>query len=187
VFSNPRRWLVAVSVVTAAVGLSACGGGGEQQTPAAASTAAPTTAPTTTAPVTGAPSTSSAEVVSTGTPVDTQPPTSVATDPPVTPDPGPDVAVQLTYSGWDAATQAVEVDGYVADVAESGGTCTLTLTQGGTSVTASVPANREPSVTSCSGARIGRAQLAPGTWTAVLSYDSATSRGASSPAQVAVP
>jgi len=185
VFSNPRRWLVAVSVATAAVGLSACGDGGEQQTPAAAST---TVAPTTTtAPVTGAPSPSSDEVVSTGTPIDTEAPTSVATDPPMTPDPGSDVAVQITYSGWDAATQAVEVDGYVADVAESGGTCTLTLTQGGTSVTASVPANREPSVTSCSGARIGRAQLSPGTWTAVLSYDSATSRGASSPAQVAVP
>ena len=184
-FSNPRRWLVAVSVATSAVGLSACGGGGEQQTPAAASTtAAPTT---TTAPVTGAPSPSSDEVVSTGTPVDTEPPTSVATDPPMTPDPGSDVAVQITYSGWDAGTQSVEVDGYVADVAESGGTCTLTLTQGGTSVTASVQANREPSVTSCSGARIDRAQLSPGTWAAVLSYDSATSRGASSPAQVAVP
>jgi hypothetical protein len=184
VFSNSRRWLVAVSVATAAVGLSACADGGGQQTPAASAT---TAAPTTTAPVTGAPSTSSAEVVSTGTPVDTEPPSSVATDPPMTPDPGSDVAVQITYSGWDAGTQSVEVDGYVADVAESGGTCTLTLTQGGTSVTASVPANREPSVTSCSGARIGRAQLSPGTWAAVLSYDSATSHGRSDRAQVAVP
>ncbi|WP_138760662.1 hypothetical protein [Modestobacter altitudinis] len=156
-----------------------------EQTPAAASgTAAPAT---TTAPVTGAPGTSSAEVVSTGAPVATKPPTSVATDPPLTPDPGSDVAVQITYSGWDAATQAVEVDGYVADVAESGGTCTLTLTQGGTSVTASVPANREPSATSCSSARIGRAQLSPGTWAAVLGYDSATSHGQSERAQVVVP
>lgn len=184
-FSNSRRRLVAVAVATAAVGLSACADRGVEQTPAAASgTAAPTT---TTAVVTGAPSASSSDVASTGTPVDTEPPTSVAVDPPVTPDPGADVAVQISYSGWNAATMTVEVDGYVADVAESGGTCTLTLTQGATSVTATVPADREPSVTSCSGARIPRTQLSPGTWTAVLSYDSAGSHGDSSPARVAVP
>ena len=183
-FSNPRRWLVAVSVATAAVGLSACGGGGEQQTPAAAST---TVAPTTTtAPVTGAPSPSSDEVVSTGTPVDTEPPTSVAVDPTVSREAG-QVSVTLTRARWDAGTSSVRAAGFVGGVIESDGTCTLTLSRGSEARTAEAAGAADATTTTCAGLAVPGDQLSAGTWTAVLSYDSADSSGSSQPLTVTVP
>jgi hypothetical protein len=184
VLPNSRRWLVAVAVATAAVGLTACGDGGQQQTPAAAST---TTAPmTTTAPVTGAPGTSSADVVPTGTPVDTEPPTSVAVDPTVSREAG-QVSVTLTRARWDAGTSSVRAAGFVGGVVESDGSCTLTLSRGSDERTAEAPGAADATTTTCAGLAVPGDQLSAGTWTAVLSYRSADSSGSSQPLTVTVP
>jgi hypothetical protein len=117
--------------------------------------------------------------------------TDVATDPPArstgSDSAGGDVSVLLTYSGWNASAAQVEVDGYVPGVAEDGGTCTLTLTKGGASVTASVPGTENVADTDCGGAAVPGSKLSQGSWTAVLNYDSATTHGASSPVEVQVP
>jgi hypothetical protein len=128
----------------------------------------------------------------------TQEPTDVATESPGTaarddesPDDGsPDagvIPIVLTYSGFTTASMAVEVDGYVPGIVEDGGTCTLTLTHGSESLTASVPGTANVKHTACGGAAVPRERLSPGTWTAVLSYESAGSRGSSEPARVVVP
>jgi hypothetical protein len=116
-------------------------------------------------------------------------PTDVATDAPVTVEPNDDgsLPVSLTFADWNATTAAVEVDGYLAGIVEDGGTCTLTLTQGGATATAEVPGTADATTTSCGGASVPGAQLAPGTWTAVLTYRSGTSTGTSAPAEVTVP
>jgi hypothetical protein len=126
-----------------------------------------------------------------GAPIDptTPDPTDVAVDPPVTVTPNADggLPVALTFADWNATTAAVEVDGYLAGLVEDGGTCTLTLTQGGTTVTAEVPGTADAATTSCGGATVPGTDLAPGTWTAVLSYRSDTTTGSSAPAEVTVP
>jgi hypothetical protein len=116
-------------------------------------------------------------------------PAEVATDPPPSPGPptGDTVSVALTYAGWNATTAQVEVDGYVPGVLEHGGTCTLTLTSGPTTVTASVPGTPNVSDTDCGGAAVSRDRLSPGTWTAVLGYRSGTSIGSSAATEVTVP
>jgi len=98
-----------------------------------------------------------------------------------------DVSVLLTYSGWNASAAQVEVDGYVPGVAEDGGTCLLTLTRAGTTVTASVPGTENVADTDCGGAAVPGSKLSQGSWTAVLSYDSASTHGTSSPVEVQVP
>jgi hypothetical protein len=126
-----------------------------------------------------------------GAPIDpTKPdPTDVATDAPVTVTPNADggLPVVLTFADWNGTTEAVEVDGYLAGIVEDGGSCTLTLTQGGTTVTAEVPGTADAATTSCGGAAVPGRQLAPGTWTAVLGYRSGTTTGSSAPAEVTVP
>ena len=127
-----------------------------------------------------------------GAPADPSAPdlTDVATDSPprsADDDSGGDVSVLLTYSGWNAAAAQVEVDGYVPGVAEDGGTCLLTLTRGGTTVTASVPGAENIGDTDCGGAAVPGSKLSQGRWTAVLSYESASTHGSSSPVEVQVP
>ncbi|MCA0146215.1 hypothetical protein [Blastococcus sp. LR1] len=124
-----------------------------------------------------------------GAPIDpTRPdPTDVATDPRVTPAPADDATVFLTYSGWNPAVGAVEVDGHLTVVGTGDATCTLTLTRAGTSVTATVPATPDVNTTWCGGASVPGSQLSPGPWSAVLSYRSGTSTASSEPVEVVVP
>jgi hypothetical protein len=116
-------------------------------------------------------------------------PTNVAVDPPVTVTPDGDggLPVVLTFADFNATTAQVEVDGYLPGIVEDGGTCTLTLTNGPASVTATVPGSADATTTSCGGAAVPRAELSPGTWTALLAYESTTSHGTSEPAEVTVP
>ena len=124
-----------------------------------------------------------------GAPVDPSAPnpTGVATDVPATNSARPDASIFITYSGWDAGNRVVEVDGYVQQVVEDGGTCTLTLTKGGASATASRPATADVSSTSCGALTVPADQLSSGTWSAVVSYASSTSQGSSAPLDVQVP
>lgn len=118
----------------------------------------------------------------------TEPPAGVpaATDAePVTA--GGTVDVVVSWSGWVDDQTGVEVDGFVVGVVESGGTCTLTLTRGETSLSATSAAEPDASTTLCAPLYLAGADVAAGSWDAVLSYTSASSTGVSAPAVVAVP
>jgi hypothetical protein len=133
-------------------------------------------------------------------------PTDVATDPPVSsaapvppaetsaasaaPDSpaGPAAAtVVLTYAGWVDSPAGVQVGAYVAGVAESGRTCTLTLTSGSNSATAEVTGEPDVESTSCPNLTVPGSELASGTWTAVVGYSSPSVTGTSSSETVVVP
>jgi hypothetical protein len=106
---------------------------------------------------------------------------------PVAPAPGlATVDVVTTYAGWNDASGAVEVGAYATSV-EDGATCTLTLTQGATTVTAEGAATPDVSTTACGDLAVARDRLAGGTWQAVVRYTSSTSAGVSAPVTVEVP
>jgi hypothetical protein len=111
-------------------------------------------------------------------------PSSVATDAPVTTGKGVDVV--LTYAAFDQASAAVQANGFVAGVIEDGGTCTLTLTKGGTKVTATSTAAADATTTSC-GLLQTPDRPAPGKWDAVLTYSSNGVHGKSGVMEVTVP
>ncbi|MBN1093852.1 hypothetical protein JKP75_15610 [Blastococcus sp. TML/M2B] len=130
-----------------------------------------------------------------GTPLDPSAPdpTEVATDPAPSTVPAPtggaraDATVQITYYGWNPDSSVVEVGGFVPFLVEEGGTCTLTLTQGGASATASREATPNVTSTACGELVVPGDQLAPGTWDAVLAYESERSAGSTEPVEVQVP
>jgi hypothetical protein len=97
------------------------------------------------------------------------------------------VVVNPTYSGWDPQAAAVVAGGFIADVVENGGTCTLTLTRDGVVASGSAEATADASTTSCGEVRAGGAEVGSGTWEAVLSYSSARSTGESDVFTVVVP
>ncbi|WP_159797901.1 hypothetical protein [Puerhibacterium puerhi] len=94
--------------------------------------------------------------------------------------------VELSYLAWNAGPSDVEASGYAA-VYEEGGTCTLVLTKGGTTVSAAVDGTSDVTTTSCGGLAIPHDQLSSGTWQAVLRYESPTTTGTSKPREVVVP
>lgn len=96
-----------------------------------------------------------------------------------------DVGVLISNAGWDATT-GVTVRGY-ADTVDATATCTLELSIAGTTRTVTSEALESPSTMSCGELVVGPADLSPGTWTAVLSYESATAWGTSDPVVVIVP
>jgi hypothetical protein len=130
-----------------------------------------------------------------GTPLDpTAPdPTDVATDPAPSAAPTPtdgargEATVQITYYGWNPAGSVVEVGGFVPFLVEEGGTCTLTLTQGAASATATREATPNVTSTACGELVVPGDQLAPGTWSAVLAYESDRSTGSTEAVEVQVP
>jgi hypothetical protein len=97
------------------------------------------------------------------------------------------VTVVPTYYGWDAASTAVLMGGYVNGVQESGGVCTLTLTRGGTSVHGSSTARPNASTTACAEISVPGSKLSAGRWRGVLSYRSPRAAGSSAPVSVVVP
>jgi hypothetical protein len=115
-----------------------------------------------------------------------------APDEPVATDPEPatgggDVDVVATWSGWVDDPAGVEVSGFVSGVVESGGTCRLTLTHAGSTVTAEQPGEPDASTTVCPTLQVPAAQLTTGSWQAVLTYSSPTSSGTSAASTVEVP
>ncbi|MGY5885446.1 hypothetical protein [Modestobacter lacusdianchii] len=95
----------------------------------------------------------------------------------------------MTFSGWTDSTEAVEFGAYVPSVAESDGTCTLTLTaeSGAGSATTTVPGEPDSSSTSCPMLAIAGSELSSGTWSAVVSYASPSTSGESNAVEVIVP
>jgi hypothetical protein len=85
----------------------------------------------------------------------------------------------ISYVGqYDAS---IEASGFVPSIFENGGTCTLTLTHGSTTVTKTSAGSEDARTTRCQTFSFPARELKPvGTWTAVLSYSSPTSEGSSS-------
>lgn len=110
----------------------------------------------------------------------------VATDPPVVAT-GEQVDVTVTFTGWNSTAGEVQVGGYVAGVVEDGGTCTLTLTKDGQSVTGSRPAAPDAATTACGAVVVPGDRVSAGTWQAVLTYSSAAHSGSSEAWDVEVP
>ena len=118
-------------------------------------------------------------------PVPNQVPDDVAA---VTDPPRPsDTDVVLSFVGWDEDTASVQVSGYVTPVVEDGGTCTVDLTRGDVTVEAGGPTLADATTTVCGGLTVPGDQLSPGTWEAVLRYESPRTAGASEPLTVEVP
>jgi hypothetical protein len=86
-----------------------------------------------------------------------------------------------------AYISATEARGYVSNVLEDGGTCTITFTKGSEKVTATSTGLIDVSKTTCRPITINPGQLGSGEWSAVLSYSSATSEGSSEAQVVKVP
>jgi len=193
-----RRTLLVISLAVVlllgiAVGVAAAAGWGpfadDAPDPAPTTsgpTASPTGEPTPTETETDpAPATPAPGETSGPTAGPTVEPTSEPTD--AAPPAGTDRAtVVITYAGWEDSTSSVEVGAYAA-LLDSAGQCTLTLTQTGTTRTQTIDALVDVSTMSCGGFQIGRGDLAPGTWTAVVAYESAASSGTSEPVEVVVP
>lgn len=157
-----------------------------EPSPSPTPTAAPTTAspgdePTeepSTPPVVASPSAPTPATPGPGTdPVTEQPP----------PPPAPGVVpVTVTFWGYDAASPSAQVGGY-AEIVESGGTCTLTLTMGEQTASTNSTATPDAATTSCGTMVVPRTDLAPGTWSAVLSYTSTTVSGTAPAVMIEVP
>jgi hypothetical protein len=160
---------------------------------AAADEPAPRPAPGATASTTPAP----VPATPTGTPLATAEPAPAepapVPDPAPSADPGPrpepapgaaGVEVVTTYAGWNALSGAVEVGAYVP-VVESDGVCTLELTGPGGERRAQATGTPDVSSTACG--ELSLTGLAPGSWQALVTYDSARSTGTSAPVTVEVP
>jgi uncharacterized protein YxeA len=80
-----------------------------------------------------------------------------------------------------------EARGYITNVLEDGGTCTITLTKGSSKVTASSTGIMDVNKTTCGPMSISPGQLTSGDWTAVLSYTSSKANGSSAPQKLSVP
>jgi hypothetical protein len=76
-----------------------------------------------------------------------------------------------------STSSPVSVRSYVSGVIESGGICTLTLTNGTSSLSAEGEASAGPQTTDCPELTIET--VGPGTWNASISYRSTTSQGTS--------
>lgn len=154
----------------------------------AAQTAGTTAAPTASSPVTTAPdaqATEGVEVDAAGTSAGPEAGQTLATDAPVTVT-GSSAPVRLTYAEWDAAAGKVVAGGFVAGVVEEGGTCRLTLTRNGQTVTVDSPATPDAANTYCGELAVPRPQVAAGSWQAVLSYRSDAYTGAAAAVAVEV-
>lgn len=80
----------------------------------------------------------------------------------------------------------LEINGFIPEIIESGGTCTITLEKNGSTVTQAKTANADAQTTSCGLITTPISSLSRGTWTATLSYDSDTAGGSSEKVKIEV-
>jgi hypothetical protein len=183
-----QRRLVAVLAVTAVAGAGVAAGvfltrgmpGSQAATPSAPATtssAAPVGDETGLEDVNPTPTASVGPDPDAGAPVATDEPQVVT---------GSEVPVTVTFYGWNPTSQEVQVGGYVGGVVEEGGVCTLTLTNGGTTVTGRTDALPDASTTACGAVTVPGDEVSAGTWQAVLSYSSAGHSGTSDAVDVEV-
>lgn len=93
--------------------------------------------------------------------------------------------VTMTYLTYQ--DNKVSSAGFINNVFEDGGTCTLTLTKGSAKVSAASTGLQDVNKTTCPSISIERSKLQSGEWSAVLSYSSSTISGSSSARSINVP
>lgn len=98
-----------------------------------------------------------------------------------------EVSATITLGAWVPAAGVLEVSGFVAGVLEQEGTCTLSVSMDTLTRTASGPASPNVADMQCGTLSIAGDALAPGSWTAVLSYSSASAKAVSEPLIIVVP
>lgn len=188
-----RRWLLLFVVLAAVGGVSAVAVGATfpDASPSGAATSTPSAAPTSAvvaAEGSAAPSsTAGQDPRATSTEVvETAPPDDVATDEPVVAEDG-EAAVQIGYADVSPDGSVVEVNAFVSDRVEEGGSCALTLSRGERTHDVTTPAFADASTTMCEPLTVPTADLAPGEWEAVVTYTSADARGSSAAFEVTIP
>jgi len=180
--SRGRRWIVALSVIAAC----AAAGAGYVLTRGWPGTSAAAESTASSSGTGSAPTPAEQTAVAPDEPNPSSGQT-VATDEPVVVDPDTEaVPVVLTYSAWIPADREAVAGGFVSGIIEDDGVCTLTLTQGGASVTVEAPAMPDATTTVCGGLAVPGDRLTAGTWQATLTYTSAAHRGTSASAPVEV-
>jgi hypothetical protein len=100
--------------------------------------------------------------------------------------PGQKRTVSVVITTWAQKHGDLTVNGYVDNVVEDGGTCTLTLSKDNITKSASRPAQPNATNTTCGENDIPLTSLSPGTWQATLSYSSDLSNGVSKSVPVEV-
>lgn len=96
------------------------------------------------------------------------------------------VSPVISSTGQDQQSKDIEVAAFIPGVFEDGGTCTLSLSSGQTTRTATRTAIKNVSDTSCGFMNIPYSQLSPGSWQASVKYDSSSASGTSSSVEVKV-
>ncbi|WNM24368.1 hypothetical protein RN607_13445 [Demequina capsici] len=177
---NAKHGLL-VAVAAASFALSGCTG----------DTPEPSTTPTTSATASSTPSTSTSSTPS-ESPSATPSSDGVATDsaaptPTATAGSGR-VSAVVALTRYGVTNGELTAAGFVQDVVEEGGYCTITATRGDRSASASGLGTPSAASTDCGeGLSIDTAQLGSGDWKVVLSYRSDGYEGASAPVTVTVP
>jgi hypothetical protein len=161
---------VATFVVAAATVLSSCSQSGGAPGDEGASTVSPAAS----SPATVAPTPTETVASDTPAPVVTPVATSAPT---ASSDARTAVVPFITTADWDASAAALDVSAIVPGVVEGGGTCTVTLTNGSTTRTATTGGVAAASYTGCEAVAVK--DLAAGTWQVQVRYSSAKAVGTS--------
>lgn len=145
--------------------------------PTAAATAprssTPATTPTSTASAPGAAGTAPSTPVTVGVP------SAPASEPAA---PVRRVSPSVSYYALSGTT--LTLGGGVSGLVDSSGTCTVTATNGSSTVTGSFTATAGPSSTDCGAMSITSSTLHSGRWTLTLDYSSPRAKGVSTPEAV---
>lgn len=105
------------------------------------------------------------------------------------PTPAPSGARTVTpvISSWGQnPDKSLVISAFIPDIYEDGGTCTLTLTMSGTTVTRTAAGHKDVNRTSCENFTIAYSDIKTGDWMAVIHYDSPSATGNSSNQSIAV-
>lgn len=95
--------------------------------------------------------------------------------------------VITAYGQPGGAGTEFRLNGFIPNIIESNGTCTLTLTMDSKTASASKAALQNAQNTSCGQLVIPYTELnSPGTWAAILSYSSPTSSGSSAAMKITI-
>lgn len=89
--------------------------------------------------------------------------------------------VEPVISYADQYDAAIEASAFVPDIFEDGGTCTLNLTHGSSTVTKTATATKNATTTRCTTFTFPAKELSSGQWTATVTYSSNTAQGTSQP------
>lgn len=152
--ARPASGLLATVVTTAAVVLLLSGcvpdNGSPSSTSAATSSATPSAVPT-----------------------ETMPPPTKFPEVPGNEEPAPtEIEPVIVVAGIDLGGESVSASGYVAGIAEEGGTCTFAFTSGSSTVTRTTTSVSDQRSTSCGLVEVPISEFSSGSWSVTLRYSS---------------